>query len=76
MYSDTSCHRLQLQLLPDTDAHVLVVRANGCDVTLDLADPHARAAGGTHIAELAKPRHLYYGGFWKKKKINNKALEE
>lgn len=63
MYSVTSCHQLQLELLPDTDAHFLLVWADGCDVTLYLAAHHAHAVGGTHVAELAQPRHLHDVGF-------------
>lgn len=53
----------QLELSPDTDAHVLVVRADGGDVTLYLAAPDACAAGGAHVAELAQPLHLQNVGF-------------
>lgn len=67
MYSVASCHRLQLELLPDGDAHLLLVRAHGRDITLYLAAPNARAAGGMHVAELAQLRHLKWLQFWKKK---------
>lgn len=59
--------------LPGTDTHVLVVGANGRDFTLDLAAPFARAAGGTHITELAQHFGLKNTGFCGKKKEEKKV---
>lgn len=51
--------------LPDTDAHIVFVGADGCDITLHLAAPFTQAAGRTHIAELAQSFWLHYVGLWK-----------
>jgi len=48
--------------LPGTDAHVLVVGADGRDLTLRLAARFTCAAGGPHIAELAQHFWLNYIG--------------
>lgn len=49
--------------LPDTDAHILFIGADGRDVTLHLAAPFTCAAGCSHITELAQPSYLHYRGF-------------
>lgn len=48
---------------PDTDAHILLVGADGRDSTLHLAALDTHTAGCSHIAELAQPAQLHYIGF-------------
>lgn len=49
---------------PDSDAHILYVRADGRDLAVHLAGPISSAAGRPLVAELAQLLYLHSGGLW------------
>lgn len=49
---------------PDSDAHILYVRADGRDLAVHLAGPLSSAVGRPLVAELAQLLYLHSRGLW------------